>query len=137
MYRARKRPTHGPSLLLSPPYSIRALIFFLYLEGEPQSILRFEIGEAHSIIVQCAREQMGIRANGNLVPKFPKHQNGKLNSLQVIREEMGIRANGNIPGISCNWPLNGIPFARERTVGWVPPLGRVSITPNMSRLEKS
>ena len=29
---------------------------------------------------------------------------------------MGIRANGNIPGISCNWSLNGIPFARERTV---------------------
>ena len=108
--------------------------------------------------VQCAREQMGIRANGNLVPKFiasysrangnsskwecsqknhaewlkmgtflvkwdsfehsnaPKHQNGKPISLQVIREQMGIRANGNIPEISCNWSLNGIPFARERTV---------------------
>ena len=26
------------------------------------------------------------------------------------------RANGNIPGISCILPLNGIPFARERTV---------------------
>ena len=36
--------------------------------------------------------------------------------LQVIREQMGIRANGNIPEISCNWSLNGIPFARERTV---------------------
>ena len=108
--------------------------------------------------LQCAREQMGIRANGNLAPKFiasysrangnsskwecsqknhaewlkmgtflvkwdsfehsnaPKHQNGKPISLQVIREQMGIRANGNIPGISCNWSLNGIPFARERTV---------------------
>ena len=46
-------------------------------------------------------------------------QNTKMGSqfsLQVIREEMGIRENGNIPGISCNWSLNGIPFARERTV---------------------
>ena len=46
----------------------------------------------------------------------PKHQNGKPISLQVIREQMGIRANGNILEISCNWSLNGIPFARERTV---------------------
>ena len=111
--------------------------------------------------LQCAREQMGIRANGNLAPKFvasysrangnsskwecsqknhaewlkmgtflvkwdsfehsnaPKHQNGKPISLQVIREQMGIRANGNIPGISCNWSLNGIPFARERTVRYL------------------
>ena len=108
--------------------------------------------------IQCAREQMGIRANGNLVPKFiasysrangnsskwecsqknhaewlkmgtflvkwdsfehsnaPKHQNGKPISLQVIREQMGIRANGNIPEISCILLLNGIPFARKRTV---------------------
>ena len=81
---------------------------------------------------------MGIQANGNISQKNKQKdwkweyflsnetvlstqtlQNIKMgiqNSLQVIREQMGIRENGNIPEISCILPLNGIPFARERTV---------------------